>query len=122
MQALHGDRLDVLRRAASRWVILEVEDGEGAKTIESAGRLWNEMLAAGGKRDSRVLALGGGERGFEPCDLGAVVALELGELGGERAHDVALRSRRIGLGLRLGAAAWRALLVGAQLLDASAQR
>jgi 3-dehydroquinate synthase len=63
VQALHGDRLDVLCRAAFRWVILEVEEGEGAKTIESAGRLWNEMLAAGGKRDSRVLAFGGGSVG-----------------------------------------------------------
>jgi 3-dehydroquinate synthase len=63
VQALHGDRLEVLRRAASKWVILEVEEGEGAKSIESAERLWNEMLAAGGKRDSRVLALGGGSVG-----------------------------------------------------------
>src|ERR1700759_944452 len=55
--ALHGDRLPGLRRAASKWVTLEVEEGEGAKSIESAERLWNEMLAAGGKRDSRVLAL-----------------------------------------------------------------
>ena len=63
VQALHGDRLDVLRRAAARWVILEVEEGEGAKAIGSAERLWNEMLAAGGKRDSRVLAFGGGSVG-----------------------------------------------------------
>jgi 3-dehydroquinate synthase len=63
VQALHGDRLEVLRRAAARWVILEVEEGEGAKTVESAERLWNEMLAAGGKRDSRVLAFGGGSVG-----------------------------------------------------------
>src|SRR3954471_13911727 len=70
VQALHGDRLDVLCRAASRWVILEVEEGEGAKAVESAGRLWNEMLAAGGKRDSRLLAFGGGSVG----DLGGFAA------------------------------------------------
>jgi 3-dehydroquinate synthase len=63
VHALHGDRLDVLCRAASKWVILEVEEGEGAKTIETAERLWNRMLAAGGKRDSRVIALGGGSVG-----------------------------------------------------------
>src|SRR5436305_10273424 len=63
VHALHGDRLEVLCRAAAKWVILEVEEGEGAKTIESAERLWNEMLAAGGKRDSRVVALGGGSVG-----------------------------------------------------------
>jgi 3-dehydroquinate synthase len=61
--ALHGDRLDVLRGAASKWVILEVEEGEGAKTVEAAGELWNAMLAAGGKRDSRVIAFGGGSVG-----------------------------------------------------------
>ena len=32
VHALHGDRLEVVRRAAAKWVILEVEEGEGAKT------------------------------------------------------------------------------------------
>ena len=68
--ALHGERLDVLCRAAARWVILEVEEGEAAKTVGRAERLWNEMLAAGGKRDSRLLAFGGGSVG----DLGGFVA------------------------------------------------
>jgi len=63
VHALHGDRLEVLCRAAAKWVILEVEEGEGAKTVSSAERLWNEMLDAGGKRDSRVIALGGGSVG-----------------------------------------------------------
>ena len=61
--ALHGDRLDPLSRAASRWVILEVEEGEPAKAVSTAERLWNELLAAGGKRDSRLLAFGGGSVG-----------------------------------------------------------
>ncbi|HEY0511497.1 MAG TPA: 3-dehydroquinate synthase [Thermoanaerobaculia bacterium] len=61
--ALHGGRLDVLSRAAAKWVILEVEEGEGAKTVATAERLWNEMLDAGGKRDSRVIAFGGGSVG-----------------------------------------------------------
>src|SRR5436305_13874537 len=58
--ALHGDRLGPLSRCAARWVILEVVDGEEAKSVSSAGRLWDQMLAAGGKRDSRLLAFGGG--------------------------------------------------------------
>jgi 3-dehydroquinate synthase len=61
--ALHGERLDALSRSAGRWVVLEVDEGEAAKAIESAERLWNEMLAAGGKRDSRVIAFGGGSVG-----------------------------------------------------------
>jgi 3-dehydroquinate synthase len=68
--ALHGERLEVLTRAASRWVVLEVDEGESAKTVDSAERLWNEMLAAGGKRDSRVIAFGGGSVG----DLAGFVA------------------------------------------------
>jgi 3-dehydroquinate synthase len=68
--ALHGGRLEPWRQAAGRWVVLEVEEGEAAKTVEVAGRLWNEMLAAGGKRDSRVVAFGGGSVG----DLAGFVA------------------------------------------------
>ncbi|HYU31980.1 MAG TPA: 3-dehydroquinate synthase [Thermoanaerobaculia bacterium] len=61
--ALHGERLAPLRDAAARWVVLEVADGEPAKTVATAGELWNRMLEAGGKRDSRVLAFGGGSAG-----------------------------------------------------------
>jgi 3-dehydroquinate synthase len=61
--ALHGERLEAISRAAGRWVVLEVEEGEPAKTVESAERLWSEMLTAGGKRDSRVIAFGGGSVG-----------------------------------------------------------
>jgi 3-dehydroquinate synthase len=60
---LHGHRLERLRSAAARWTVLEVEEGEPAKTVSSAERLWNAMLEAGGKRDSRVLAFGGGSVG-----------------------------------------------------------
>lgn len=68
--ALHGDRLARLRRAAGRWVELVVEEGEEAKGVAVAERLWRAMLAAGGKRDSRVLAFGGGSVG----DLAGFVA------------------------------------------------
>lgn len=67
---LHGHCLDPLAEAASRWVMLEVEEGEGAKTVAWAERLWNEMLAVGGKRDSRLIAFGGGSVG----DLAGFVA------------------------------------------------
>jgi 3-dehydroquinate synthase len=67
---LHGARLEPLWRAAGRWVVLAVEEGEAAKTAATAERLWSEMLAAGGKRDSRLLAFGGGSAG----DLGGFVA------------------------------------------------
>ncbi|HEY7213711.1 MAG TPA: 3-dehydroquinate synthase [Thermoanaerobaculia bacterium] len=68
--ALHGERLEIPCKAASRWVILEVEEGEAAKSVAAAERLWNAMLAAGGKRDSRLVAFGGGSVG----DLGGFVA------------------------------------------------
>lgn len=70
IRALHGRRLDVLCAPAARRVDLDVADGEAAKTVAEAERLWNEMLAAGGKRDSRLLAFGGGSVG----DLGGFVA------------------------------------------------
>jgi len=70
VQELHGERLASLSRSAARWVVLQVPEGEKAKSVATAQRLWNEMLAAGGKRDSRLLALGGGSVG----DLGGFVA------------------------------------------------
>jgi 3-dehydroquinate synthase len=68
--ALHGERLAAVRGAAARWLTLTVEEGEAAKTVATAERLWNEMLEAGGKRDSRLIAFGGGSVG----DLGGFVA------------------------------------------------
>ena len=70
VRELHGAALDPLRRLASSAVELEVEDGEIAKRITNAERLWDEMLTAGGKRDSRLLSFGGGTVG----DLGGFVA------------------------------------------------
>ena len=70
VRELHGDRLGSLSRSAARWVVLQVPEGEKAKSVATAQRLWNEMIAAGGKRDSRLLALGGGSVG----DLGGFVA------------------------------------------------
>ena len=67
---LHGERLQILLADARQRVDLLVEDGEGAKSLETAGRLWQEMLLAGGKRDSRLVTFGGGTVG----DLGGFVA------------------------------------------------
>ncbi len=68
--ALHRQRLEPAIASAGRTVVLEVPDGEAAKEIEVAAGLWRRMMAEGGKRDSRLLAFGGGSVG----DLGGFVA------------------------------------------------
>jgi 3-dehydroquinate synthase len=68
--ALHGKALIPLLSSAADVVQLVVADGEAAKTLDEAGRLWRDMLKAGGKRDSRLVALGGGSVG----DLGGFAA------------------------------------------------
>ncbi|MEJ2085630.1 MAG: 3-dehydroquinate synthase [Acidobacteriota bacterium] len=68
--SLYGSRLDPILAQASRWVRLEVAEGESAKNLAHAERLWEQMLDSGGKRDSRVIALGGGSVG----DLAGFVA------------------------------------------------
>ena len=67
---MHAGRLMPLLELASEVVELEVPDGEAAKTVEQAHALWDQMLRAGGKRDSRLITLGGGSVG----DLGGFVA------------------------------------------------
>jgi 3-dehydroquinate synthase len=68
---LHGEAaLGGLARASRDWRIHEVPDGEAAKTPEVASGLWQDLLAAGARRDSRLLTFGGGS----VCDLGAFVA------------------------------------------------
>ncbi|HEX2253731.1 MAG TPA: 3-dehydroquinate synthase [Thermoanaerobaculia bacterium] len=70
VRALHGDVLEALLAPAARRVDLEVPDGEAAKSMAVATGLWERMLAAGGKRDSRLVTFGGGSVG----DLGGFVA------------------------------------------------
>lgn len=65
-----GDRLGPLTRAAARTIALEASDGEAAKRLSVAEGLWEQMLAAGGKRDSRLITFGGGTVG----DLGGFLA------------------------------------------------
>ncbi|MEO7793791.1 MAG: 3-dehydroquinate synthase family protein [Thermoanaerobaculia bacterium] len=67
---LQGSELAPLRAAAGALVELEVPDGESAKCLEVAGPLWETMARAGGKRDSVVVAFGGGSVG----DLAGFVA------------------------------------------------
>lgn len=55
---------------ASAIETLEVPDGEAAKSLSVAGELWREMLRRGGKRDSRLVTIGGGSVG----DLGGFTA------------------------------------------------
>ena len=86
-------------------------DGEEAKSLEHAGRLWCEMLAAGGKRDSRVIAFGGGSVGdlagfVAGCFLRGVEYLQQpttllaqvdAALGGKTAIDLGATKNSIGL-------------------------
>jgi 3-dehydroquinate synthase len=68
---LHGRSIaDELARSAARLVPLEAPDGERAKTVEQLARLWRAMSAAGGKRDSVLVSLGGGSL----LDLGGFAA------------------------------------------------
>ncbi len=60
---LHGHRLGPLCGLARRTEVLEVPDGEAAKSIGVLEGLWRHMALASGKRDSRVLAFGGGSVG-----------------------------------------------------------
>lgn len=109
--ALHGRSLEPARARAIRSVTLEVDDGEGAKTLATAERLWTDMLAAGGKRDSRVLAFGGGSccdvAGFSAgCFLRGVEVAQvpttlLGQvdaaIGGKTAVDLPAAKNSVGL-------------------------
>jgi 3-dehydroquinate synthase len=60
---LYGERLAPLRDAAAHLHLLPVPEGEAAKSLAVAEGLWNQMLLAGGKRDSRLVAFGGGSVG-----------------------------------------------------------
>ncbi len=60
---LHGHRLGPLCGLARRCEVLEVPDGEPAKSVGVLEGLWRRMALSGGKRDSRVLAFGGGSVG-----------------------------------------------------------
>ncbi|HEV7668827.1 MAG TPA: 3-dehydroquinate synthase family protein [Thermoanaerobaculia bacterium] len=60
---LHGHRLGRLCGLARRAEVLEIPDGEAAKSAAVLDGLWRRMALSGGKRDSRVLGFGGGSVG-----------------------------------------------------------
>ncbi len=61
ISALHGEAARAtFAGAAAACHALEVPDGESAKSAEVALNVWRQLLAAGGKRDSVIVALGGG--------------------------------------------------------------
>lgn len=108
---LHRAEVERLAAPAARVEILTVPDGEEAKSLEHAGRLWEQMLAAGGKRDSRVIAFGGGTVGdlagfVAGCFLRGVEYLQQpttllaqvdAALGGKTAIDLGATKNSIGL-------------------------
>lgn len=60
---LHGEMLEPFLQPAGTCNRFEVPEGEAAKSVATAERLWGKMLTGGGKRDSRVVAFGGGSVG-----------------------------------------------------------
>lgn len=61
--SLHGETLEPIFETAGTFRRFEVPEGEAAKSVATAERLWGAMLTGGGKRDSRVVAFGGGSVG-----------------------------------------------------------
>lgn len=70
IKSLHGGELTELTEKASEAIEFDVPDGETSKVLGTAAGLWQDMLRLGGKRDSRLVTLGGGS----VCDLGGFVA------------------------------------------------
>jgi 3-dehydroquinate synthase len=70
VRLLHGGALGPLRQRARRWSVLEVPEGEAAKSVAVATALWERLVGEGVKRDSRLIGFGGGSVG----DLGGFVA------------------------------------------------
>jgi 3-dehydroquinate synthase len=108
---LHGDAIQELLAPAETVVTLTAPEGEEAKSLEVAGRLWAEMLESGGKRDSRLVAFGGGSIGdlggfLAGCFLRGIEYLQLpttllaqvdASLGGKTAVDHGATKNSIGL-------------------------
>ena len=66
----HGAALAPLAEAGAAFTLFDVADGEKAKSLAEAGKLWERLATGGGKRDSLVVAFGGGSIG----DLAGFVA------------------------------------------------
>jgi len=110
VMALHGGVVGALGPLAGRLVVLEVEEGEAAKNLARAGALWERLLAEGGKRDSRILAFGGGSvgdlagfvaasflRGVEIAQLPTTVLAQVdASIGGKTAIDMPAAKNSVG--------------------------
>ena len=71
IMALHGTAVvESLTRAGFAVTVIEVPEGEAAKTLAVAEQCWDRLLAAGLDRSSTVLGLGGGAVG----DLAGFIA------------------------------------------------
>jgi 3-dehydroquinate synthase len=71
IMALHGTAVvESLTRAGFTVTVIEVPEGETAKTLAVAEQCWDRLLAAGLDRSSTVLGLGGGAVG----DLAGFIA------------------------------------------------
>ncbi len=70
IRALHGPALERFGGLGAALHQLEVPDGEPGKSLEVAADLWRRLASLGGKRDSCLLAFGGGSVG----DLAGFVA------------------------------------------------
>lgn len=111
IRGLHGDALGDLYDRATEVVELDVPDGEAAKTIEVAERLWEEMLDEGGKRSSRLVTFGGGSvgdlggfvagcflRGIEYCHIPTTLLAQVdAAIGGKTAVDLPGGKNTVGL-------------------------
>lgn len=108
---LHGESLKPLLGSAVRWHRLELAEGEAAKTLSSVEGLWSRMALGDGKRDSRVIAFGGGSvgdaAGFAAgCFLRGVSYVQLpttllaqvdAAIGGKTAVNLAAAKNSVGL-------------------------
>ena len=61
--ALHGAVLERFAAECRAFHRIEIPDGEAGKSLEVAGAVWRRLLELGGKRDSLLIAFGGGSVG-----------------------------------------------------------
>ncbi|HSM13495.1 MAG TPA: 3-dehydroquinate synthase family protein [Thermoanaerobaculia bacterium] len=109
---LHGGSLrSAFEPVVGRLEVLEVSDGEAAKCVAGAETLWRRLSAAGGKRDSVLLAFGGGSvgdltgfvagsflRGVEWIQLPTTLLAQVdAAVGGKTAIDLPEAKNAVGL-------------------------